>query len=106
MKELLSCEGCVLGFDLNKNLQISFKSYVKNNDDLFFIPKKSTLTKYLKNKISLKALIASSDELFLGTSKINSIKGLDMHSIHKKVQDSKQEIRSENLDLLKTIIQL
>ena len=39
MKELLSCEGCVLGFDLNKNLQISFKSYVNNNDHLFLILK-------------------------------------------------------------------
>ena len=106
MKELLSCEGCVLGFELNENLQIVFKSYVNNNDYLFFTPKKSTLYKYLKNKINVKDLIESSDELFLGTSKIKSIEGLDIHSIHKKLQDSKSDVRAENLDLLKKIIQL
>ena len=106
MKELLSCEGCVLGFKLNENLQIVFKSYVNNNDYLFFNAKKSILYKYKKNKISVKDLVESSDELFLGTSKINSIEGLEIHSIHKKLQDSKQDILSENLDLLKKIIKL
>ena len=52
------------------------------------------------------SIAISIDELFLGTSKINAIEGLDIHSIHKKLQDFKSDVRAENLDLLKTIIQL
>tara|TARA_A100001037_G_C14539166_1_gene366576 strand:- start:41 stop:400 length:360 start_codon:yes stop_codon:yes gene_type:complete len=107
LKQLLSCEGCVLGFELDNKMQIVFNSFAFNtNNRAYFIPTKDSLKKYLRNDITVLGLIQSSKEIYLGEKLITNIDDGGLHSLHKKLKDTPQDIVKENLDLLKEIIKI
>ena len=105
MKDILNCEGCVLGFELDNKMQLVFNSFVFNtNDRVYFRPTKDSLKKYLRNDITILGLIQSSEVIYLGEKLITDIDTLEIHSLHKKLKDSPQDIVQNNLDLLKELI--
>ena len=107
MKDLLNCEGCVLGFELDNKMQVVFNSFIFNtNDRVYFRPTKDVLKNFLRNDITILGLIKSSEKIYLGEKLITNIDDIDIHSLHKKIKDSPQDIVKENLDLLKEIIRI
>jgi len=77
---------------------------VRFYDRIYFRPTKDSLKKYLINDITILGLIQSSELIYLGEKLITDIDTLEIHSLHKKLKDSPQDIVKENLDLLKELI--
>ena len=53
---------------------------------------------------TILGLIKSSEKIYLGEKLITNIDDIDIHSLHRKLKDSPQDIMKENLDLLKELI--